>query len=116
CAVGGTSIDKWVPGAYDKVTDTHPYDDAIARIKEAMKLGVIKGVIWHQGEGDSSPGKAKVYLPKLKALVERVRAEVNDPDLPFVIGELARYRDVYHNINEQLVEVPLQINNLLVVS
>src|SRR5690606_38771691 len=49
-------------------------------------------------------------------LVARVRAEVNDPDLQFVIGELARYRDVYHNINEQLVEVPLQINNLLVVS
>src|SRR5690606_27919396 len=28
CAVGGTPIEKWVPGAYDSVTKTHPWDDA----------------------------------------------------------------------------------------
>ena len=32
CAVGGSSIDSWVPGGFDKATQTHPYDDAVARI------------------------------------------------------------------------------------
>src|SRR5690606_30398343 len=42
CAVGGTTIAKWSPGGYDSVTNTHPYDDALLRIKEAMKKGQIK--------------------------------------------------------------------------
>src|SRR5690606_27043997 len=69
CAVGGTSIQKWVPGGYDKTTNTHPYDDAVQRIEEAMKYGVIKGVIWHQGEANSSIERAKTYIPKLVKLV-----------------------------------------------
>src|SRR5699024_4647057 len=52
CAVGGTPIGKWAPGAYDKATDTHPYDDAEQRIRKAMETGKVKGIIWHQGEGD----------------------------------------------------------------
>lgn len=47
CAVGGTSIEKWLPGAYDKATNTHPYDDATKRITQAMKYGKVKGIIWH---------------------------------------------------------------------
>src|SRR5690606_31434921 len=60
CAVGGTPIDKWAPGAYDKNTDTHPYDDAEVRIRQAMEAGVVKGVIWHQGEGDSKAATAEI--------------------------------------------------------
>ncbi|HMR19012.1 MAG TPA: sialate O-acetylesterase, partial [Sphingobacterium sp.] len=48
CAVGGTAISRWEPGAYDKATDTHPYDDALNRIRAAQKKGVIKGIIWMQ--------------------------------------------------------------------
>jgi hypothetical protein len=104
-AVGGTPIEEWVPGAYDKATDTHPYDDALIRIKEAMKSGVIKGVIWHQGEGNSSAEKAPLYLAQLKSLIERIRAEVGNPTLPVVVGELGQYRDNYKYINDVLAKV-----------
>ena len=54
CAVGGTSVNVWQRGGYDKVTKTYPYDDAIKRVMTAAKDGIVKGIIWHQGESDNS--------------------------------------------------------------
>ncbi len=106
CAVGGTSIDVWKPGGYDKATDTHPYDDAIKRLTTAMQSGVIQGVIWLQGETDSNPEKAKDYLSKLEELINRIRTVTNNSSLPFVAGELGRFKDQYQNINEVLKQLP----------
>jgi hypothetical protein len=101
-AVGGTSIDVWRPGAFDKATNTHPWDDAVARLTTAMKSGHLKGVIWLQGESDSSPEKAKDYMKKLLELVNRIRVLANNPKLPFVAGEIGHFKDQYNNINSQL--------------
>jgi len=106
CAVGGTSIEQWTPGAYDEKSKAHPFDDAILRIRAAMKYGFIKGVIWHQGESNSSEKKSRTYLNRLDTLVNRIRAEVGDPKLPFVAGELGRYRERYAIINSLLAKVP----------
>jgi carbohydrate esterase-like sialic acid-specific acetylesterase len=106
CAVGGTSIDSWVPGGYDSATKTHPYDDAVARIRIARQAGVFKGIIWHQGESDSKPAKAALYLEKLKTLVERLRKETGSSVMPFVAGELGGFRPVYKNINNELQKLP----------
>src|SRR5512137_970156 len=66
CAVGGTSIKAWVPGAADKATNTHPYDDMLKRMQEAQKAGVLKGIIWHQGESDrGSAGQYPGWLTEL---------------------------------------------------
>jgi hypothetical protein len=116
CAVGGTSIDKWQPGAFDKVTSTFPYDDAVIRIKEAMKNGQIKGMIWLQGEADSRNDKASKYLRKLKVFVKRIRKLTNDKNLPVVVGELGRYRPKYQLINTELHKGQKQIKNLAVAS
>ena len=116
CAVGGTSISKWEPGAYDKATDTHPYDDALERIKEAQKKGVIKGIIWMQGEGDSNEASAKVYLSRITTLIKRLRKEIGDPHLPFVAGELGRYRERYGLVNAQLAFLPSHVPYTEVVS
>lgn len=116
CAVGGTSITKWAPGVYDKPSGTFPYNDAVIRIMEAMKYGVVKGVIWHQGEGDSSPEAASPYIDRLKEFIQRIRTVVGDPDLPFVVGELGRYRKNYDNINRQLPKLPAVAPHTTVVS
>ncbi|WP_316813528.1 sialate O-acetylesterase [Pedobacter heparinus] len=115
CAVGGTSIRKWVPGGYDKVTLSHPYDDAVLRIKEAMKKGVIKGVLWLQGEGDSG-SMAAIYLDKLDTLIAEIRKEVTDSQLPFVVGELARYRESYLKLNKEFTRLSSKIPYTAVVS
>lgn len=116
CAVGGTSIDVWQPGGFDKATNTHPYDDMLVRLKEAQKSGTLKGVIWLQGESDSSPEKAIGYLEKLRELIERIRKEAGDNSLPFVAGELGRYKEQYSNINDQLKQLPVNVNNTAVAS
>ena len=116
CAVGGTRISKWEPGVFDKVTKTHPWDDAVLRIREAMASGVIKGVLWHQGEGDSNPENASSWLNKLALLIGRLREETGNAALPFVAGELGRYRENYGLINRELARLPDTVAFTAVVS
>ncbi|MBW4890322.1 sialate O-acetylesterase [Mucilaginibacter sp. HMF5004] len=116
CAVGGTSIEQWLPGAFHAPTNTHPYDDAVLRIKAAMQYGVIAGVIWHQGESNSGGQRSKQYIAKLNELITRVRTLVGNPTLPFIAGELGRYRPVYANINTQLAKLPDSVAYTAVVS
>lgn len=106
CAVGGTAIRYWQPNAYDEATKTHPYDDAVQRIETAMHCGVVKGMLWHQGEADSSPAAAAAYLPKLSELIGRVRLLVGQPELPVVAGELGRFKENSLDFNAQLLHLP----------
>ncbi|WP_246269646.1 sialate O-acetylesterase [Chitinophaga oryzae] len=116
-AVGGTSIQRWVPGGYDSVTHTHPYDDAMARAKEAMKYGVLKGILWHQGEANSSdfqdsPG----YIFLLRQLIQSIRTTFHMPQLPVTIGELGYFRPAFVNFNAMLKAVPDSISFTNIVS
>jgi len=115
-AVGGTAIESWEPSAKDQVTGAFPYDDAVARLKVAMKSGVVKGIIWHQGEANSSLEKSATYLDKLELLIGRLREVARDKNLPFVAGELGRYRDKYKFINDKLQLLPERVKNTAVAS
>ena len=116
CAVGGTAIESWEPGAMDRVTKKYPYDDMIERLRIAMKSGVVKGIIWHQGEANSTPERSVGYLKKLTTLINRLRKEVGNKDLPFVVGELGKYRETYQLVNDQLIKLPEEVNNTAVAS
>jgi hypothetical protein len=115
-AVGGTSINTWTPGGYDKATKKYPYDDAEKRILAAMKTGDIKGILWHQGESDSKAESAKTYLPKLIELIARVRKLTGNENLPFVVGQLGRYNPQYDNINRELEKLPALVPHTAVAS
>jgi Carbohydrate esterase, sialic acid-specific acetylesterase len=91
CAVGGTDIDKWQPGAYDSITKTHPWDDMVKRATFAMQNGEIEGILWLQGEGDSNLDKSKLYEDKLLNLITRVRLVAGNKSTPFICGELGRF-------------------------
>lgn len=93
CAVGGTSIDQWQDSLYD---------ESVERLRIALQYGVIKGIIWHQGESDSSEEKSEVYINKLQKLIARYRDETGNDDLPFVAGELGYYKENYKLINNEL--------------
>ncbi|MGI4736806.1 MAG: sialate O-acetylesterase [Janthinobacterium lividum] len=92
CAVGGSGIEAWTPGAYFAPTKTHPYDEALTRTRLAQQAGTLMGIIWHQGETDSSPEKSGSYAPKLTALIARFRADLQRPTLPFVAGQLPAFQ------------------------
>jgi nicotinamidase-related amidase len=99
CAVGGSAIDYWQPDVLYKSMQVCIYDEALKRARIAMKDGILKGILWHQGESDKEEEKAMVYKDKLIRLVSDLRKELQAPDVPFIAGEIPSFknRDVYIN-------------------
>lgn len=90
CAQGGSPIETWKPGASFKATASKPYDDALRRARLAIeKGGVLKGILWHQGESDSNARDAPRYAAALKELVHRLRKDLDAPEVPFLAGGLS---------------------------
>lgn|GEM_PF-204744 len=116
CAVGGSPIEHWKAGAYDKATGTYPYDDAVKRIRKAMQSGVIAGVLWHQGESDCKDSLARNYLPQLHKLIANIRKVTANPHLPFVAGELGQFYGPHDMINTPLDALAEHLSDVGVVS
>ena len=91
-AKGGSSIKQWAKG-------TKFYEDAVRRTKTAMETGVLKGVLWHQGESDSKDAE---YLEKLILFIQNLRCEFGIHDLPFIAGQVNNVPLV----NEQIAKLP----------
>jgi hypothetical protein len=85
CAVGGTPLSRWVKG-------TDLYEQAVRRAKFASKAGVIKGVLWHQGEQDSlDKGLADSYGIRLAFMLAKLQSDLEAPNLPIVVGQLGDF-------------------------
>ena len=85
CAVGGTPISRWKPGA-------DLYEKALARARIAVKSGRLKGILWHQGESDSNNAvQAEGYAEKLAEIVRGFRRDLDASAVPFVAGELGEF-------------------------
>lgn len=91
CAVGGSSITAWKPGEYHRQTKSHPWDDCLRRAKLALPNGTLKGILWHQGEGDSGKSNAANYEANLLSLVARFREDLGAPQVPFLVGQLGQF-------------------------
>ncbi|MCF0074332.1 sialate O-acetylesterase [Dyadobacter sp. CY261] len=108
CAVGGSGIEDWQPGAKHEQTGIYAYDEMLLRVKEAQKRGMIKGIIWHQGESDSSPEKKDAYAAKLGAFFERLRRDTHTENVPLIVGTLGDFYVAKHPdaalINQVIVD------------
>jgi len=93
CAVGGSPIDSWKPGVFYEPTQSHPWDDAVRRTRIARKNGILKGILWHQGESDATPELAPGYEAKLHDLIARLRQEFDTADVPFLAGQMGQFSD-----------------------
>ena len=92
-AKGGTSIRLWKKGQLF-------YKEAICQTKAAERHGgILKGILWHQGESDSKDAQ---YLDKLKTLIENLRSDLGAPNLPFVAGQIKKGT----LINDQIAKLP----------
>ncbi len=85
CAVGGTPLSRWVKGA-------DLYENALKRARLAAQSGVIEGILWHQGESDSSKAEdATTYEARLTQMFTDFRKDLGQPDLPIVVGQLGTF-------------------------
>ena len=84
-ARGGSSINSWLKGSKDGY-----YEEALSRVRIAMKQGgVLKAILWHQGEADCSNPEA--YKQKLISLVKDLREDLGMPNLPVVVGQISQW-------------------------
>lgn len=107
CAVGGTSINAWSPGQQDGGTKAYPYDDMLRRVEVALKAGVLKGIIWHQGETDrpATDWSLQQYAAKFTGLITRLRKDLDAPHVPFVAGELPEFDDSVRKSTQRFNEL-----------
>lgn len=112
CAWGGSSIKVWQPdSAY---LTGHPYDDAVTRTRIVMRSGILKGILWHQGESDNNTQGAADYAANLQRLIGRFRQTFVLPELPFVAGEIGHFRDA--PVNNSINSLPSIVPYTAVVS
>jgi len=117
-AVGGTTLEMWKPGG-------KLYENALQRAQVAMKSGTLRGILWHQGEGDSTLyADVLTYGLRWQHFIDCLRADLKLPDVPVVVGELCRSQYIRpdgripfaHQINEQLALLPLFVDHCAFVS
>jgi len=114
-AFGGTPLSRWMKGK-------DLYDAALDRARIAQKTGVIKGILWHQGEAETRNALlAESYLHRLTRAVESWRQDLSNPQLPFVAGELGHFLSSkkyphYQLVNYGINHLPFQVQRTGVVS
>lgn len=118
CAVGGSPIASWNAGVQDPGTKAFAWDDTVKRLKLAQEAGTLKGILWHQGESDSSEKLAPSYGGKLEKVLGGLKDVAGTPDVPIVVGHLFafkenKWKDV---INAALSNLPKRLQNVGVVT
>ncbi len=106
CADGGTTLEDWS-------VDGPLFKHAILQAKLAKQSSKLEGILWHQGESDSVSGLYKLYNEKFTKIIDAFRQELDEPDIPIIIGEigdylgsgfLGAYFPEYHKVNKVLLE------------
>ncbi len=95
-AKGGTNLrENWKPGLRGEPGTQGPlyqaFLETVSTARKALEAKgdrcVLAGMIWHQGESDSKSA-TEVYQQQLTEFIARVREDLEQPALPFVIGEV----------------------------
>jgi hypothetical protein len=95
------------------------YDMIIERGLIAQQVGVIKGIIFHQGESDSGSPNRDQWVGKLQGIVADIRADLNIGNVPFLAGELLYNAEggcCGDSLNPLVNSLPNLIDNGFVVS
>ncbi len=90
----------------DALGNTWLFDRAVERTNIALEQtgGILRGILWHQGESDANSACAPSYLPNLERLAKEFRLQINadqrggefrrdDSNVPFILGTMSRGSD-----------------------
>jgi len=123
CAISGVDIDYFRKGVVSRRrsefeippdnTREGAYEMVIERMQLAKQQGVVRGILFHQGESDSAES---AWLDKVQELVADLRSDLGLSDsVPFVAGELL-YSGCCSGHNSLVNQLPSLIPNTHVVS
>ena len=90
-----------------------PYERLIEMAQKAQEVGVIKGIIFHQGETDAGDGQ---WPSKVKSVYDRIVRDLGlGNDIPFLAGEVLR-GGMSQGANNNIAKLPQQSKNFYVIS
>ena len=91
----------------------NPYGRLIEMAKKAQEDGVIKGIIFHQGETDAGDGQ---WPSSVKKVYDNIIKDLGlGDDIPFLAGEVLR-SGVSSGANQNIAKLPQQSKNFYVIS
>lgn len=112
CANAGGPEGQWMPGPAESAAgaavlgNTLLFERAVARADAALAEtgGILRGILWHQGESDSNAACAPFYADNLERLARALRSSIApdsrgeafrrpEANVPFVVGTLSRGAD-----------------------
>jgi sialate O-acetylesterase len=89
CSHGGTSIKQWDP-ALKTMGGRSLYGSMLRRIQAVGNK--VAGFLWYQGESDAlSADKGVGYIDEFRNFIEKLRADLDSPQLPFVYVQLGPF-------------------------
>ncbi len=90
CAFGGSALREWQPGERLFVA-------AAASTRAALRAdGVLRGILWHQGESDSDTrADAETYDARFWTLYRPLMEQIGGEGIPFIVGELGAFLERY---------------------
>ena len=108
CAArGGTRVGQW---SREEPDDFDLYRHAVEATKAALATGgELKGILWHQGEGDSGGQSLPLYPEKLSQLISNLREDLKSPNLPLVYSQLGQWKPAYEGFNNMIAKQPANI-------
>ncbi len=93
--------------------NTWMYERAVTRANIALEEtgGILRGILWHQGESDSNERCAPVYQDNMEKLIGNLRQTIQadqrgevarqaDSNIPFVVGTMSRGSDERWDLSE----------------
>lgn len=88
CAHGGTRMTQWDPALREQ--EGHSlYGSMLRRVKATG--GKVTGCLWYQGESDANSEQAPMYAQRMEALVQGLREDLQELQLPFIYAQLAHF-------------------------
>jgi len=96
-AVGGSSIRQWLGDSVYR--DVKLFSNFLAKVEIAKQNGIIKGILWHQGESDANENDIPLHKQRLGLLFSKFRAAVGNNELPVLLGELGSFSENQANFN-----------------
>jgi len=116
-AVGGSSIRQWLGDSTYR--NVKLFSNFVDKVEIAKQNGIIKGILWHQGESDANEKDIPLHKQRLSLLFSKFRAAVGNNELPVLLGELGSFSENPVNfslINKAIHEYAAGDKNSRVIS
>jgi hypothetical protein len=117
-AHGGTRMEQWSPDKRELGGDSL-YGSMLSSLRKVGQP--IAGVLWYQGESDTSGPAAEVYVQRMQALIAAIRSDLGQAKVPVITVQIGRFvcppggEREWNLIQELQRQLPKHIPKLAVV-